>query len=74
MLLSSCSEQRLLSHCGARASHCRGFSSCEAWALGVRASVVTAHGSVGCRSHALGHRLNSYGAWSYLLRGTWDLP
>ena len=26
--------------CGARASHCSGFSCCEAWALGAWASVV----------------------------------
>ena len=26
--------------CGARASHCGGFSRCEAWALGMWASVV----------------------------------
>ena len=28
--------------CGARASHCGGFSCCGAWALGMRASVVAA--------------------------------
>ena len=32
-LFSSCGEQELLS-CGARASHCSGFSCCRAWALG----------------------------------------
>ena len=31
-------------HCGARASHCGGFSSCGVQALGTRASVVVAHG------------------------------
>ena len=31
-------------HCGARASHCGGFSCCGAGALGVRASVVVARG------------------------------
>ena len=31
---SSCDEQRLLSSCGAWASHCSGFS-CGAWALGL---------------------------------------
>ena len=31
-------------HCGARASHCTGFSCCRAWALGTWASVVVAHG------------------------------
>ena len=30
--------------CGARASHCGGFSCCGAWALGTRASVVVARG------------------------------
>ena len=30
-------------HCGARASHCSGFSCCGAWALGAWASVVAAH-------------------------------
>ena len=30
--------------CSAQASHCGGFSCCGAWALGVRASVVVAHG------------------------------
>ena len=31
-------------HCGAQASHCNGFSCFRARALGVRASVVVAHG------------------------------
>lgn len=42
--LSSCGEQGLLSGGGAVASHCGGFSSCIAQALGVRASVVAALG------------------------------
>ena len=29
---SSCNKQELLSNCSAQASHCRSFSSCEAWA------------------------------------------
>ena len=41
--------------CGARASHCSGFSCCGAWALGARASVAVARGS-------LEHRLSSCGA------------
>ena len=41
---SSCGKWELLSSCGARASHRRGFSCCGAWALGVRASVVVANG------------------------------
>ena len=31
-------------HCGAQASHCRGFSCCGARAPGARASVVVARG------------------------------
>ena len=48
--------------CGARASHCGGFSCCGAQALGTRASVVVARG------------LSSCGAQAQLLRGMWDLP
>lgn len=33
-LLSCCGERRLLSGCGAQASHCGGLSRCRAWALG----------------------------------------
>ena len=40
---SSCGEQRLLSSCGAQASHCSGFSCCSAWAIGHAGSVVMAH-------------------------------
>ena len=40
--------------CGVRASHCGGFSCCGAQALGVRASVVVAHGLSSCGSRALG--------------------
>ena len=40
---SSCSEQGLLSGCGAQASHCTGFSCCRAGAVGVRASVDVVH-------------------------------
>ena len=36
--------------CCARASHCGGFSCCGAWALGVWASVVVAHGFGSCGS------------------------
>ena len=45
--------------CGARASHCGGFSCCGAGALGVRASVVVARGLSSCGSRALEHRLSS---------------
>ena len=48
--------------CGARASHCGGFSCCGARALGVWASVVAAHG------------LSSCGSWAQLLLSMWDLP
>ena len=48
--------------CGARASHCSGFSCCGAWALGARASVVVACG------------LSSCGARVQLLRGMWNFP
>ena len=60
------------SSCSARASHCSGFSCCRAQAVGVRASVVAAHGpqraqaSVvvarglsSCGTQALEHRLSS---------------
>ena len=60
--------------CGARASHCSGFSHCGAWALGMRASVVVAHGLSSCGSQALDHRLSSCGAQASLLHGMWDLP
>ena len=46
-------------HCGARASHCSGFSCCRALALGA------------C---ALECRLSSCGTRAYLLHGMWDLP
>ena len=39
----SCGEQGLLC-CGARASHCGGFSCCGARALGAQASVAVARG------------------------------
>ena len=60
--------------CGARASHCGGFSCCGAWALGVRASVVVVCGLSSCGLWALECRLSSCGARGLLFRGTWDLP
>ena len=60
--------------CGARASHCNGFSCCGAWALGMWASVVTACGLSSCGARALEHRLSSCGAQTQLLRDMWDLP
>ena len=61
---SSCQERwgGATLHCGARASHCSGFSCCRAQALGTRASVVVAH------------RLSSCGSWAQLRHGMWDLP
>ena len=60
--------------CGARASHCSGFSCCGAWTLGARASVVVAHGLSSCGSRALELRLSSCGSRAWLLCGMWDLP
>ena len=45
---SSCGEGAAALCCGVRASHCSGFSCCGARALGVRASVVVAHGLSSC--------------------------
>ena len=60
-------------HCSVRASHCGGFSCCQAWALGVRASVVATRGLSSCGSRALECRLSSCGTWAQLLLGMWDL-
>ena len=38
--------------CGARASHCGGFSCCGTWALGVQASVIVARGLSSCGTRA----------------------
>ena len=43
--------------CGARASHCGGFSCCKGRALGVQASVVAARSSV-----VVAHGLSSCGS------------
>ena len=48
--------------CGVRASHCGGFSSCRARALGVRASVAVVCGLSSCGLWALERRLTSCGA------------
>ena len=47
--------------CGAKASHCGGFCCCGAWALGMQASVVVAHGLSSCSSQALERKLSSCG-------------
>ena len=50
---SSCGEWGLLSVAVHRLlSHCGGFSCCGAWALGMRASVVVAHGLSSCGTQA----------------------
>ena len=59
----SCGEQGATLRCGARASHCSGFSCCGARALGVWASVVAARGLSTCGSQAIECRLSSRGAW-----------
>ena len=48
--------------CGARASHCGGFSCCGPWALGIRASLIVACGLRSCGSRVLEGRLSSCGA------------
>ena len=58
---SSCGERGATLGCSVRASHCGGFSSCRAWALGARASVVVARGLSSCGSQALERRLSSCG-------------
>ena len=60
--------------CDAWASHCGGFSFCGAWALGLRTSVVVAHGPSSFGVQALERRLSSCGARAQLLRGMWNLP
>ena len=61
-------------HCGARASHCSGFSCCGARASDTRASVVVACGLSSCGSWALELRLSSCGTRALLFCGMWDLP
>ena len=60
--------------CSAQASHCGGFSCCRARALGVRTSVVVAHGLSSCGSRALERRLSSCGTRAQLLCSMWNLP
>ena len=59
--------------CGARASHCGGFSG-GARALGTQALVVVARRLSSCGSQALERRLSSCGAQASLLRSVWNLP
>ena len=84
--LSLLAVRRATLCCGARASHCGGFSCCRTWALGARASVVVARGLSRCGTQALERRLSSYGsralecrlsscgARAELPRGMWDPP
>ena len=73
---SSCGAQELLFSCGARVSHCTGFSRVGAWALCLswQASVVSARGLSSFGSQTLKHRLNSWGSWAQLLPDMWYLP
>ena len=72
-LFSSCGEWRILSSCGVRASHCGGFSCCEAEPLGCRgfrscslwAQQLWLPGSRVNGSIAMAHRLSC---------SMWDLP
>ena len=61
-------------HYGACASHCDVFSSCGAQAVGTQVSAAAGRGLSGCGSLALEHRLNSCGAWAWLLCSLWDPP
>ena len=60
--LSLVAASRAILHCGARASHCSGFSCCRARTIGAQASVVAACGLSSCGSQALEHRFSSCGA------------
>ena len=60
---SSCSEWGLLFVVVHRLL-CGGFSCCGARAVGMRASVVVAHGLSSCGLRALEHRLSSCGTWA----------
>ena len=53
--------------CGAWASHCGGFSCCGARALGVRASVVVAHGLQGPGSVVVAQGLRCFVACAVFL-------
>ena len=56
-LFSACSERRLLSSCGERASHPGGFSLCRAWA-------PWSLGFGSCGSRPPERRLHSWVAWA----------
>ena len=61
-LLSSCSEQDLLSSCRVQASHCRWLLIAEHGLWSTWTSVVVGHGPGSCHSQALEHRLDSCGS------------
>ena len=60
-LFSSCSKRGLLSSCGAQASHCGSFYSCQAQALGCLGFTLWPVDSVVAVYGLLEHRLNSCG-------------
>ena len=61
-------------HSSCRTSHFCGFSCCRVQALGTQVSAAAGRGLSGCGSLALEHRLNSCGAWAWLLCSLWDPP
>ena len=61
---ATCSKLELLSSYAVRASHCSGFSSCRAQALGTRALAVVAQGLNCSRAHRI---LPEQGSNSYPL-------
>ena len=71
---SSCDRWGLLCSCGAQAFHCDDFLCCRTWALGTRASVVSACRLSSCGSRAREHLLSSWGAEAYLLCSMWNPP
>ena len=70
---SSCGEWGLL-FVAVRGLLIAVASRCRARALGMRASVVVAHGLSSCGPQALERRLSSCGTRAQLFRGMWDLP
>ena len=71
---SSCGEWGLLSGCGARASHCAGFSCCRAQALGTWTSVVVAHGLKSTGSIVVVHGLSCSMACGIFPDQGWNPP
>ena len=71
-LSSSCRKRALLSSSSACASHCGGFSCCQARLQRAWSSAVVARGLSSCSSQALEHRLNSCGVWAPVLCSVWE--